>query len=303
MRPAQSAPARPLFPFRGPLFFMVLSTLLATCGQRRDSLEEEGSAAPAAPVMGGPELDTATPASAVPEPAFDFRRARLAPADHTGQVRLCDIAYRDRTLPLGPSLRDQRSAYPTGTAFRVDLQCASQDARTWLDLVLSEDAASTDEDLRPGKRVMLRIVSVFGGLLDRTVVVFQAPAGASIAGPAPAPPAADGFDFSRLSGRASEGAGPACSIDFAGQLERVTERQKRRYGYPPGTTLRSSVRCLHRGGDSWLDAVFSPESGSRALLLTRGKRISMQVMHPEGGYGGLPVVVPTSAFLDALRTP
>jgi len=80
-----------------------------------------------------------------------------------------------------------------------------------------------------------------------------------------------------------------CAADFAGPIERVDDRDRRVHGYPEEISHRLALKCLHEGGDAWLDLVLAPGEARRALGVERGVTLSVEVLAAEGGYGGRPV--------------
>lgn len=244
--------------------------------------EQAGRGEPAAGHPGGePEVDPLAE-------AFDVRLARVEPEAHLGEVRSCAVAFAEGTVAVGSR---ERSRYPVPAIRRVVVRCAADPGWGWADLIFTEDTAPQAERIQAGRMVRGRVVAPAGGFGDYTVLQFVEAGPTFDPPPPPEDPAAPepAFDFGRAGDRGIEGSVQPCAVGFTGPIELVDDRDRRRHPYPEGASHRLAVKCLHEGGDAWIDLVFPAEEAPRALSVQRGATVPVRVESASGGYAGRPV--------------
>ncbi|HLU68399.1 MAG TPA: hypothetical protein VKZ63_19075, partial [Kofleriaceae bacterium] len=198
-----------------------------------------------APVEEATAAPEAAPAAAAPAgpPGFDFRLARLDPSV-AGSVRLCDVGELE---PIGSG--------------RAIVSCWNGAVGVPVELSYEPGQAAVASTIRRHHRIRVQITS--GGKhtggpeahVRLLALVGEAPRQA--ARPAPPPPAAGGFDFSRVNrDPALDGTEQRCLILSAGRIAPVdaaASKTSPATWFAPGTaSYWIRVTCKHEGGTSRL---------------------------------------------------
>jgi hypothetical protein len=221
---------------------------------------------------------------------FDPRAAIVEPGAHVGEERLCHVAFAERLVDVRGR---ERTRYTVPVVRRVAVQCAAAAGRGWADLVLGEGRRDDGPRITAGTLARVRVVAPDGGFGNYPVLELLELAGT--AEPPPEPPEPEppppGFDFGRAGDPGMVGSRRACAVDFAARVELVDGRDRRRHRYPANVSHRVALKCIHLGGDAWVDLVLSTADAPRALGIQRGRTVEVEIRAAEGGYAGRPVVV------------
>lgn len=227
-------------------------------------------------------------------PAFDVRRIRTEPSTGPAVDRPCDVAFAEDARAVEGAAASQ---YPPGTTSRRVLRCAAPSGGGWIEVAFTDATAA--EPVTVGQRVAFRATATTRGAQGYPVVRFIRLVGdsptsedeAAAEGESTAEAIAPGFDFTRLRTEAAQANRPQrCAVDFVSELVLLDEPTRRRGGYPAGTQNRLSVKCLHEGGDSWVDLIFSGDTADLALTVAPGGELSLEVESADTGFAGRPMV-------------
>ena len=247
------------------------------------------------------------PAAAEPDPTtppptarptkrdvLDFRHVRIEPQRFVGSTQLCDIRFAEGPLPVEtePEPAAFRGASPPRAApsRRMNIECASSSGHgTWIDLRIPDSASPAE--LSVGSRIEVQVLEAYGGTANHSIARFT-----GYVGPGEAPardrttPPHDGFDFTQVRrNRSLLRTTQVCRVDFASEISPIDRNSRARPAYPDDASLRMDLRCIHEGGDSWLDLIFTEEDAEDSLRVERGARLPLSVRTSRGGYADYPV--------------
>jgi len=201
------------------------------------------------------------------------------------------VAFADEAHPLEPT---ERALYPEPTETHRAIRCEASSGGGWLEVTFADPAEASE--VVAGRRVVLTPAMAAGGRHGYVVARYVRTLGArpaTIEGPGEGAPAAEsglGFDFGRLRNEPAQArAARMCVVDFVGEVELVDPRTRARVGYPAGTQNRLNVKCLHQGGDSWIDLVFDQTEADAALGVVPGAEIGVAIIAPSGGFADRPI--------------
>lgn len=79
-----------------------------------------------------------------------------------------------------------------------------------------------------------------------------------------------------------------CDVIFSGRPEAVEGDEQERY--ETDAAQRMAIKCHAPTGEGWADLVFSPEASSHVSEVTRGRRVRVRILAPDGGYFDYPIV-------------
>ena len=227
--------------------------------------------------------------------ALDFRKVRVTPERYVGTTQLCDVRFAEgplpvETVPVTAALAATGQTRPPPSK-RMNIECASSQGHgTWIDLRISDSVQASD--LEVGSRIEVEVVDPYGGTAGHSMARFLARVGPGEAPPRDqTTPPSDGFDFSQVRRRRSIlRTTQTCRVDFASQLTPIERQSRARPAYPEGASSRMDLRCLHEGGDSWLDLVFDEQNAEESLRVVRGSELPLVIRTARGGYADYPVV-------------
>ena len=79
-----------------------------------------------------------------------------------------------------------------------------------------------------------------------------------------------------------------CDVIFSGRPEAVEGEDAARY--EEDYVQRMAIKCHAPSGEGWADLVFSPEAADSVSGVTRGRRVRVRILAPDGGYFDYPIV-------------
>lgn len=114
------------------------------------------------PVAIPPALDEPS----APEPGFDFGRA--GDPGVAGSVRPCAVDFAGRVEILDDRQR-RLHPYPEDATHRVPVKCLHGRGDHWIDLILTDESASSALGIRRGATVPIRVLAAEGGFAGRPI--------------------------------------------------------------------------------------------------------------------------------------